>query len=72
MTEFFIVYMSLLFSLILVGAVVFLTALASAYVYKLSRLVLNDTWSKIIAIALMVVLFIFYLSIGVYFGEEPV
>lgn len=71
MIEFFIVYMSLLFSVILVGAVVFLTALALTYVYKLLKMVLNDTWSKIITIAMMVILIIFYLSLGVYFGEEP-
>ena len=71
MIEFFIVYMSLLFSVVLVGAVLFLTALALTYVYKLLKMVLNDTWSKIITIALMVILIIFYLSLGVYFGEEP-
>lgn len=71
MIEFFIVYMSLLFSVVLVGAVMFLTALALTYVYKLLKMVLNDTWSKIITIALMVILIIFYFSLGVYFGEEP-
>lgn len=71
MIEFFIVYMSLLFSVVLAGAVVFLTALALTYVYKLLKMVLNNTWSKIITIALMVILIIFYLSLGVYFGEEP-
>ena len=71
MIEFFIVYMSLLFSVVLVGAILFLTALALTYVYKLLKMVLNDTWSKIITIALMVILIIFYLSLGVYFGEEP-
>lgn len=71
MVEFFIVYMSLLFSVVLVGAVMFLTALALTYVYKLLKMVLNDTWSKIITIALMVILIIFYFSLGVYFGEEP-
>lgn len=71
MIEFFIVYISLLFSVVLVGAVLFFTALALTYVYKLFKMVLNDTWSKIITIALMVILVIFYLSLGVYFGEEP-
>ena len=71
MIEFFIVYMSLLFSVVLAVSVVFLTALALTYVYKLLKMVLNDTWSKIITIALMVILIIFYLSLGVYFGEEP-
>ena len=71
MIEFFIVYMSLLFSVVLAVAVMFLTALALTYVYKLLKMVLNDTWSKIITIALMVILIIFYLSLGVYFGEEP-
>ena len=71
MIEFFIVYMSLLFSVVLVGAVMFLTALALTYVYKLLKMVLNDTWSKIITIALMVILIIFYFSLGIYFGEEP-
>lgn len=71
MVEFFIVYMSLLFSVVLAVSVVFLTALALTYVYKLLKMVLNDTWSKIITIALMVILIIFYLSLGVYFGEEP-
>lgn len=71
MIEFLLMYMSLLFSVILVGAVLFLTALALTYVYKLLRMVLNDTWSKLITIALMVILIIFYLSLGVYFGEEP-
>ena len=71
MIEFFIVYMSLLFSVVLVGAVLFFTALALTYVYKLLKMVLNDTWSKIITIALMVILIIFYFSLGVYFGEEP-
>ena len=72
MIEFFIVYMSLLFSIVLVGAVLFFTALALTYVYKLLKMVLNDTWSKIITIALMVILIIFYLSLGVYFGEATV
>ena len=71
MIESFIVYMSLLFSVVLAVSVVFLTALALTYVYKLLKMVLNDTWSKIITIALMVILIIFYLSLGVYFGEEP-
>lgn len=71
MVEFFIVYMSLLFSVVLAVSVLFLTALALTYVYKLLKMVLNDTWSKIITIALMVILIIFYLSLGVYFGEEP-
>lgn len=71
MVEFFIVYMSLLFSVVLAVSVVFLTALALTYVYKLLKMVLNDTWSKSITIALMVILIIFYLSLGVYFGEEP-
>lgn len=71
MIEFFIVYMSLLFSVVLALSVVFLTALALTYVYKLLKMVLNDTWSKIITIALMVILIIFYFSLGVYFGEEP-
>lgn len=71
MIEFFIVYMSLLFSVVLAVSVVFLTALALTYVYKLLKMVLNNTWSKIITIALMVILIIFYLSLGVYFGEEP-
>ena len=71
MVEFFIVYMSLLFSVVLAVSVVFLTALALTYVYKLLKMVLNDTWSKIITIALMVILIIFYFSLGVYFGEEP-
>ena len=71
MIEFFIVYMSLLFSVVLVGAVLFFTALALTYVYKLLKMVLNDTWSKIITIALMAIFIISYLSLGVYFGEEP-
>ena len=71
MVEFFIVYMSILFSVVLAVSVVFLTALALTYVYKLLKMVLNDTWSKIITIALMVILIIFYFSLGVYFGEEP-
>ena len=71
MIEFFIVYMSLLFSVVLAAAVMFLTALSLTYVYKLLKMVLNDTWSKIITIALMVILIIFYFSLGVYFGEEP-
>ena len=71
MIEFLFVYLSVLYSVILVGAVVFLTALALTFVYKLLKMVLNDTWSKIITIALMVILVIFYLSLGVYFGEEP-
>ena len=71
MIEFFIVYMSLLFSVVLAVAVLFFTALALTYVYKLLKMVLNNTWSKIITIALMVILIIFYLSLGVYFGEEP-
>lgn len=72
MVEFFIVYMSILFSVVLAVSVVFLTALALTYVYKLLKMVLNDTWSKIITIALMVILIIFYFSLGVYFGEEQI
>lgn len=71
MIEFFIVYMSLLFSVVLVGTVLFLTALALTYVYKLFKMVLNDTWSKVITLALMIIVIVFYFSIGVYFGEEP-
>ena len=72
MVEFFIVYMSILFSVVLAVSVTFLTALALTYVYKLLKMVLNDTWSKIITIALMVILIIFYFSLGVYFGEEQI
>jgi len=71
MIEFFIVYMSLLFSVVLVGAVLFFTALALTYVYKLFKMVLNDTWSKVITLSLLVIVIVFYFSIGVYFGEEP-
>lgn len=71
MIEFFIVYMSLLFSVVLVGTVLFLTALALTYVYKLFKMVLNDTWSKVITLALLVIVIVFYFSVGVYFGEEP-
>lgn len=72
MIEFFIVYMSLLYSVILVGAVLFFTALALTYVYKLSRLVMNDTWSYIISITIAVFLIIFFFSVGIYFGEEQI
>lgn len=71
MIEFFIVYMFLLSVVIFIGVVVFLTALALTYVYNLSRLVLNDTWSKVITLALLVIVIVFYFSVGVYFGEEP-
>ena len=71
MIEFVFVYMSLLYSVILVGAVLFFTALALTYVYKLSRLMLNETWSSVITFSIAVMLIIFYFSIGVYFGEEP-
>lgn len=71
MMGFVFVYMSLLYSVILVGAVLFFTALALAYVYKLSRLMLNETWSSVITFSIAVMLFIFYLSLGIYFGEEP-
>ena len=70
MIEFVFVYMSLLYSVILVGAVLFFTALALTYVYKLSRLMLNETWSSVITFSIAVMLIIFYFSIGVYFGEE--
>ena len=56
MTEFVFVYMTLLYSVILVGAVLFFTALALAYVYKLLRRVLNDSWAQIITFSLMVIL----------------
>lgn len=72
MTEFVFVYMTLLYSVILVGAVLFFTALALAYVYKLCRLMLNETWSSVITFSIAVMLIIFYLSLGVYFGEESV
>lgn len=72
MIEFFIVYMSLLYSVILVGAVLFFTALALTYVYKLSRLVMNDAWSYIISITIAVFLIIFFFSVGIYFGEEQI
>lgn len=72
MMEFIFVYMSLLYSVILVGAVLFFTALALAYVYKLCRLMLNETWSSVITFSIAVMLIIFYLSLGVYFGEEAV
>lgn len=72
MIEFLFVYMSLLYSVILVGAVLFFTALALTYVYKLSRLVMNDTWSYIITITMAVFLIIFFFSVGIYFGEEQI
>lgn len=72
MIEFLFVYMSLLYSVILVGAVLFFTALALTYVYKLSRLVMNDTWSYIITITIAVFLIIFFFSVGIYFGEEQI
>ena len=72
MIEFIFVYMSLLYSVILVGAVLFFTALALTYVYKLSRLVMNDTWSYIISITIAVFLIIFFFSVGIYFGEEQI
>ena len=72
MIEFVFVYMSLLYSVILVGAVLFFTALALTYVYKLSRLVMNDTWSYIISITIAVFLIIFFFSVGIYFGEEQI
>lgn len=72
MIEFILVYMSLLYSVVLVGAVLFFTALALTYVYKLSRLVMNDTWSYIISITVAVFLIIFFFSVGIYFGEEQI
>ena len=71
MTEFVFVYMTLLYSVILVGAVLFFTALALAYVYKLCRLMLNETWSSVITFSIAVIIIVFYFSLGVYFGEEP-
>ena len=72
MIEFLLVYLSLLYSVILVGAVMLLIALALTYVYKLSRLVMNDTWSYIISIIIAVFLIIFFFSVGIYFGEEQI
>ena len=72
MIEFLFVYLSILYSVILVGAVLFFTALALYYVYKLSRLVMNDTWSYIIPITIAVFLIIFFFSVGIYFGEEQI
>lgn len=72
MIEFLFVYLSVLYSVILVGAVLFFTALALYYVYKLSRLVMNDTWSYVISITLAVFLIIFFFSVGIYFGEEQI
>ena len=72
MIEFLFVYLSILYSVILVGAVLFFTALALYYVYKLSRLVMNDTWSYIISITIAVFLIIFFFSVGIYFGEEQI
>ena len=72
MIEFLLVYLSLLYSVILVGAVMLLIALALTYVYKLSRLVMNDTWSYIISITIAVFLIIFFFSVGIYFGEEQI
>ena len=72
MIEFLFVYLSVLYSVILVGAVLFFTALALAYVYKLCRLMLNETWSSVITFSIAVMLIIFYLSLGVYFGEATV
>ena len=72
MIEFFIVYLSILYSVILVGAVLFFTALALYYVYKLSRLVMNDTWSYVISITIAVFLIIFFFSVGIYFWEEQI
>ena len=71
MTEFVFVYMTLLYSVILVGAVLFFTALALAYVYKLCRLMINETWSSVITFSIAVIIIVFYFSLGVYFGEEP-
>lgn len=71
MIEFLFVYLSILYSVISVGAVLFFTALALTYVYKLCRLMLNETWSSVITFSIAVMLIIFYLSLGVYFGEEP-
>ena len=72
MIEFLFVYLSVLYSVILVGAVLFFTALALYYVYKLSRLVMNDTWSYVISITIAVFLIIFFFSVGIYFGEEQI
>ena len=72
MIEFLFVYLSILYSVILVGAVLFFTALALYYVYKLSRLVMNDTWSYVISITIAVFLIIFFFSVGIYFGEEQI
>ena len=72
MIEFLFVYLSILYSVILVGAVMFFIALALTYVYKLFRLVMNDTWSYIISITIAVFLIIFFFSVGIYFGEEQI
>lgn len=72
MIEFLFVYLSILYSVILVGAVLFFTALALTYVHKLCRLMMNDTWSYVISITLAVFLIIFFFSVGIYFGEEQI
>lgn len=71
MIEFLLVFVSVLFALFAALLVLTISVVALMYTYKLIKLILNEKWATIFTIFIAVLIYALILSLGVYFGEEP-
>lgn len=71
MIEFIVIYATFLAFLIGSAVVIVLSAIALLYTYNLVRLALSEKWATIVIIIIAVIIYALVLSLGVYFGEEP-
>lgn len=71
MIEFITIYATFLAFLIAAAVVIVLSAIVLLYTYKLVRLVLIEKWAVLVVVIVAVLMYAFVLSLGIYFGEEP-
>ena len=71
MIEFIAIYATFLAFLIGSAVVIVLSAIALLYTYNLVRLALSEKWATLVVIIIAVIIYALVLSLGVYFGEEP-
>lgn len=71
MIDFIIIYATFLAFLIASAVVIVLSAIVLLYTYNLVRLALSEKWATLVVIIIAVLIYAFILSLGIYFGEEP-
>ena len=71
MIEFIVIYATFLAFLIAAAVVIVLSAIVLLYTYNLVRLAPSEKWATLVVIIIAVIIYALVLSLGVYFGEEP-